>query len=66
MKANKPHPYIDNIFHGKETDFDSHLIILDEIFQQLKEAEMQVNLGKSMLCTKQVKSLRFCLKQTGF
>jgi hypothetical protein len=33
MEANKPNPYIDDIFHGKGSNFDSHLDILNEIFQ---------------------------------
>ena len=32
MEADKPNPYIDDIFHGKGDDFDSHLNILNEIF----------------------------------
>jgi hypothetical protein len=38
MEANKPNPYLDDIFHGKGYNFDSHLSILNEIFQRLKEA----------------------------
>jgi hypothetical protein len=49
MMVNKPNPYIDNIVQGKGKDFDDHLIIRDNIFQQLKEAGMQVNLTKSTL-----------------
>jgi hypothetical protein len=49
MMVNKPNPYIDNIFQGKGKDFNDHLIIRDNIFQQLKEAGMQVNLTKSTL-----------------
>ena len=66
MRANKPNPYIDDIFHGKGKTFDEHLPILDEIFQQLKEHGMQVNLDKSELCAFEVEFLGFCLKQTGF
>ena len=33
MEADKPNPYLDGIFHGKGSDFDSHLSILNEIFQ---------------------------------
>jgi hypothetical protein len=66
MKANKPKPYIDDIFHGKGHDFDSHLNILNEIFQRLRDAGMQVNLNKSTICSKVVEFLGFCLKQTGF
>ena len=66
MKEHKLNPYIDDIFHGKGKDFDSHLAILDEIFQLLKEHGMQVNLDKSELCAFEVKFLSFCLKQSGF
>ena len=66
MKANKPNPYIDDIFHGKGKTFDDHLSILDEIFQRLREHGMQVNLDKSELCAFEVEFLGFCLKQTGF
>jgi hypothetical protein len=66
MRTNKPNPYIDDIFHGKGHDFKSHLTILDEIFQRLKDAGMQVNLTKSTLCSKEVEFLGFALKETGF
>ena len=64
MGVNKPNPYIDDIFHGKGSNFDNHLEILDEIFQHLKYAGMQVNLTKSTLCTKEVEFLGFLLKET--
>ncbi len=66
MTQNKPNPYIDDIFHGKGDDFDSHLNILSEIFTRLLEAGMQVNLEKSELCAIQVEFLGFLLKRTGF
>jgi hypothetical protein len=66
MKQNKPNPYIDEIFHGKGQDYDSHLHIVGEIFTQLLEAGMQVNLSKSKLCATQVEFLGFLLKKTGF
>ena len=66
MGTSKPNPYIDDIFHGKGSDFDSHLEILNEIFQRLKEAGMQVNLTKSTLCAKEVEFLGFLLKQSGY
>ena len=66
MTKNKPNPYIDDIFHGKGDDFDSHLDILSEIFTRLLEAGMQVNLAKSELCATEVEFLGFLLKQTGF
>jgi hypothetical protein len=50
MKANKPNPYIDDIFHGKGQDYNSHLHILGDIFTPLLEAGMQVNLSMSKLC----------------
>ena len=62
MESNKPNPYIDDIFHGKGNNFDSHLTILDEIFQWLKDAGMQVNLTKLTLCSKEVEFLGFLLK----
>ena len=64
--VNKPNPYIDNIFHGKGRGFDSQLVILDEIFQRLKDNGIQVNLNKSELCLFKVEFLGFCLKQTEF
>ena len=42
MEANKPNPYIDNIFHGKGNTFNEHLAILEEIFQCLLDARMQL------------------------
>ena len=66
MSVNKPNPYIDNIVQGKGKDFNDHLIIRDNIFQQLKEAGMQVNLTKSTLWSKEVKFLRFLLKENGY
>eukprot|EP00804_Cyclotella_cryptica_P020628 CCRYP_003439-RA/>CCRYP_003439-RA protein AED:0.68 eAED:0.68 QI:0/0/0/0.5/0/0/2/0/218 len=55
MEANKPNPYLDDIFHGKGSNVDTHLSILNEIFQRLKDAGMQVNLTKSTLCAKELK-----------
>jgi hypothetical protein len=52
MQQNKPNPYINDIFHGKGQDYDSHLNILGDIFTWLLEAGMQVNLSKSNLCAK--------------
>ena len=66
MTANKPNSYIDDIFHGKGKDFDSHLVIFDEIFRHLKEHGMQVNLDKNELCSFKVEFLIFCLKQSRF
>jgi hypothetical protein len=66
MGVNKPNPYIDDIFHGKGSNFDNHLDILDEIFQHLKDAGMQVNLTKSTLCAKEVEFLGFLLKEMGY
>jgi hypothetical protein len=57
MTQNKPNPYINDIFHGKGQDYDSHLNILGDIFTWLLEAGMQVNLSKSELCATQVESL---------
>ena len=54
---NKPNPYIDDIFYGKGEDFDSHLSILDDIFQHLSDHSMQVNLDKSELCAFEVEFL---------
>ena len=65
MQSNKPNPNIDDIF-GKGEDFESDLIILDEIFSCLKEAGTQANLDKSSLCTKSVVFLGFLLKQNGY
>ena len=44
MQTNKPNPYINDIFLDNGHDFESHLTILDEIFQWLKDAGMQVNM----------------------
>jgi hypothetical protein len=66
MRANKPNPYNDEIFHGKGSNFDSHLDILDEIFQHLKDVGMQVHLTKSTLCTKEFEFLGFLLNETGY
>lgn len=44
--ANKPHPYIEDFFHAKETDLNGRLIIWDEILKWSKEAGMQVNMEK--------------------
>ena len=66
MQSNKPNPYIDDIFHNKGHDFKSHLTILDEIFQRLKDAGIQVNLVKSTFCSKEVEFLGFLLKEMGF
>eukprot|EP00804_Cyclotella_cryptica_P005306 CCRYP_015788-RA/>CCRYP_015788-RA protein AED:0.17 eAED:0.18 QI:0/0/0/1/1/1/2/0/513 len=62
----KPNPYLDDVFQCRGNCFDSHLAILDEIFQRLKDAGMQVNLTKSTLCAKEVEFLGFLLKETGF
>jgi hypothetical protein len=66
MGINKPNPYIDNIFNGKGSNFDDHRNILNEIFQRLKDAGMQVNLAKSTLCAKEVEFLGFLLKEMGY
>ena len=66
MKQNKSNPYIDDIFHGKGPDYDSHLNILGEIFTQLLDTGMQFDLSKSKLCAIQVKFFGFLLKQTRF
>jgi hypothetical protein len=66
MRENRPKPYIDDIFHGKGKTFIEHLNVLDEIFQRLEDAGMQVNLDKSELCAREVEFLGFLLKQGGF
>ena len=38
MRNHKPSPYIDHIFHGKGDTFDKHLLILNNIFNRLKQA----------------------------
>jgi hypothetical protein len=66
MKANRPNPYIKDIFHWKGVDFDTHLTILDKILQWLEDAGMQVNLDKSTLCSKEVEFLGFLFKEMGY
>ena len=50
----------------KRDRFDTHLTILNEIYQQLEDAGMQVNLDKSTLCSKEVEFLGFLIKETGY
>ena len=45
--------------------FDEHLSILNDIFNRLEQAGMQVNLDKSKLCSKTVEFLGFELTPTG-
>ncbi len=66
MTVGKPKPYMDYIFHVKANTFEEHLTIRGEIFQQLIDARMQVNLEESTLCSKSVEFLGFSLHQKGF
>jgi len=66
MLSKKLHPSIDDIIHDKGNNFESHLSVLDEIFKCLQEMGIDINITKSKLCTKEVKFLRFLLKQTEF
>ena len=65
MQMNRPCPYLDDIFHYKGETFDECLQILDEVFEQLSAAGMQVNLEKSYIMTIQVELLGFILTRTG-
>jgi hypothetical protein len=60
MEQNKPNTYIDDIFHVKGQDYHSHLNILGEIFTQLLEAGMHVNLSKREVCATHEDFLGFC------
>merc|ERR1711966_187007 len=65
MQMNRPCPYLDDIFHHKGNSFDECLQILDEIFERLSAAGMQVNLGKSHIMAIEVELLSFTLTRTG-
>ena len=64
IKLERSDPYIDDILHTKGEDFGEHLQILDEILERLKASDMQINLKKSTLCTKNLEFLGFQLDPT--
>ena len=59
MNTSQPNPFVGGIFHGEGTDFETHLVIHDKIFQQLEKASMHVNFDKSDLCIRAVTFLSF-------
>ena len=62
---NRPCPYLDDIFHYEGEMFDECLQILDEIFERLSVAGMQVNPEKSHIMAIEVELLGFILTRIG-
>ena len=62
----RPDLYINIILHDKGESKKEYPIGLDVILKHWKDTNMQVNLEKSKLCTKEVEFLDFTLGQMGF
>ena len=65
IQMNRPCPYLDDIFHYEGEMFDECLQILDEIFERLSVAGMQVNPEKSHIMAIEVELLGFILTRIG-
>jgi hypothetical protein len=66
MGPEKPIPYIDDIIHSKGETFILHLNIMDNVFQRLGKAGMQVNADKSEFFSQALEFLGFTLTSTGY
>ncbi len=64
MGPEKPIPYINDIIHLKGETLILHLIVLDNVFQRLGKAGMQVNADKSKFFSQALKLLGFTLTPT--
>ena len=65
MRELRPQPYLDDVFHSKGKMFDECLQILDDIFERLEKAGMQVNLSKSSIMGEEVELLGFMMTRKG-
>ena len=65
VQPRSPNLYIDNILAALKHSFGEDIQCLDQIFERLGEAVIQININKSALCQKELEYVGFWVTTKG-